>query len=248
MWDDDYERPERYETRRVYVIGGPGLHRAQHYSPQQVGTFSGTEIWQLLVAFGVLTVAFTFLFTDGIFVAMYIPALFIFFLPLALIAVATAFLCHELGHKFLAQKYGYWAEFRYNLMFLLIGVGMAAMFGFLFVGPGAVMIAGNPTRSENGKLSAAGPGINIAFAAIFAAVAFIFHAYWYMIYLALVVGMVNVIIAGFNMMPFWIFDGAKIWRWSPGIYIGMWVPIVLLAIFHFGIYYGLLNIPQLSGI
>lgn len=242
MWDDrtdrryySYERP--YEERRIFGFRGPPQPHFMGYSSQKPGTFSNTEIQHLLVALGILTVAFTFLFTNGIFIAMSYPGLFAFYLPLSFVAVATAFLCHELGHKFLAQKYGYWAEFRYNLQYLLLGLGMAAMFGFLFVGPGAVYIRGNPTRSENGKLSAAGPGINILIAAIFLGIVLLFPFNSYIVFLSLTVGVVNSFLAGFNMIPGWIFDGAKIWRWNIGIYFVMWVFIIILAIFHFGIFY-----------
>jgi len=242
MWDDrhdrrhqGYERP--YEERRVVGFRGPPKQDYMNYSPQRPGRFSNTEIQHLLVALGILTVAFTFLFTDGIFKVMRYPELFVFYLPLSLVAVATGFLCHELGHKFLAQKYGYWAEFRYNLQYLLLGLGMAAMFGFLFVGPGAVYIRGNPTRSENGKLSAAGPGINIVIAAIFLGFVLLFPFNSYLVFLSLIVGIVNSFLAGFNMIPGWIFDGAKIWRWNIGIYLVMWVFIIILAVFHFGIFY-----------
>jgi len=244
MWDDrtdrrhySYERP--YEERRVFGFRGPPKQDYMNYSPQQPGRFSNTEIQHLLVALGILTIAFTFLFTNGIFYAMNYPSDFIYYLPLSFIAVATAFLCHELGHKFLAQKYGYWAEFRYNLQYLLLGLGMAAMFGFLFVGPGAVYIRGNPTTSENGKLSAAGPGINILVGAILLPIAFAIPS---IVDFVFIIAFVNLFIGGFNMIPGWIFDGAKIWRWNVGIYIIMWIFIIGFAVLHYEVRYGGLNI------
>lgn len=243
MRDDDYkwdwreERSLRHEVRRVYLFDP---REPDIYRPRSEGfTFSQTEIQHLAIAYIVLTAAFTFLFTNGIFVAINYPEYFIYYLPLSLIAVGTAFICHELGHKFYAQKFGYWAEFRYDLMWLLMGLGMAALFGFLFVAPGAVYIAGNPTRTENGKISAAGPGINITIAALLVPIAIIFSSFIGFIF---IISIVNLFIAGFNMIPGWIFDGAKIWRWDKGLYVVMWILIVGLAIFYVETAYHLFNL------
>jgi hypothetical protein len=38
------------------------------------------------------------------------------------------------------------------------------------------------------------------------------------------------------MIPGWIFDGAKIWKWDKSIYFGMWVAIIGLVIIYFRFY------------
>jgi Zn-dependent protease len=205
-------------------------------SSGDIGKFSETEIEHLVVALGVLTLAFTFLFTDGVQGAIISPPTFILYLPLAFVAVLTAFLCHELGHKFLAQKYGYWAEFRYNIQYLLLGLVLAALVGLLIAAPGAVYIRGNPTTEENGKLSAAGPGINILVALAFVPVTIIFSSIDIIAAFAFVIAIVNLFIAGFNMIPGWIFDGAKIWAWNKVLYAGMWVAIIALGLFFYGVF------------
>jgi Zn-dependent protease len=205
-------------------------------SSGDVGKFSNTEIQHLIVAIVILTLAFAFLFSNGIGGALAFPMDFLLDLPISLVAVLLAFLCHEMGHKFLAQKYGYWAEFRYNLQYLLLGLVIAAMLGFLIVGPGAVYIRGNPSTEENGKLSAAGPGINILIVAIFTLISFIVIANGTLIWFITIIVIVNLFIAGFNMIPGWIFDGAKIWKWDKSIYFGMWVAIIGLVIIYFRFY------------
>jgi hypothetical protein len=53
----------------------------------------------------------------------------------------SAFLIHELGHKFLAQFYRAWAEFRV-LFYGAVVTAISALpfFPFKFIAPGAVMI------------------------------------------------------------------------------------------------------------
>ena len=78
-------------------------------------------------------------------------------------AVMTGFLLHELAHKWMAQKYGCWAEYRGNRNGLLLALLMGA-FGFLIAAPGAVMVAGHVTPRQHGHIAAVGPLTNIALA------------------------------------------------------------------------------------
>ena len=56
------------------------------------------------------------------------------------LGVSTGFLLHEMAHKFVALRFGYWAEYRANMMGLGLAIVMA-FGGFLFAAPGAVMIS-----------------------------------------------------------------------------------------------------------
>ena len=44
---------------------------------------------------------------------------------------------------------------------LAFGVLLAALLGFLFMAPGAVMVAGVVTRRQNGHIAVAGPLVNL---------------------------------------------------------------------------------------
>ena len=81
-------------------------------------------------------------------------------MPVMLIAVGPAFLLHEIGHKIVAKKYGCWAEFRVDPSGLKFGIALVALTGFLFMAPGAVMVAGLVTRRQNGHIAIAGPAVN----------------------------------------------------------------------------------------
>jgi len=127
----------------------------------------------------------------------------------AVIVFAMAFLFHELAHKFSAQRLGYWAEFRLNQMGLIITL-LSFLSPLKVVAPGAVMIAGVRDWDDYGKISLSGPVTNIAQGIIFMVL------YWLRV--APVLGYIGMIVnsslALFNLIPFGVFDGAKIIKWD----------------------------------
>src|ERR671912_2344003 len=73
----------------------------------------------------------------------------------------SAFLVHELAHKFLAQYYGSWAEFRAQTWGLIITAISALPFmPFKFIAPGAVMV-GLSDRKKFGRVALIGPMTNL---------------------------------------------------------------------------------------
>jgi Zn-dependent protease len=133
----------------------------------------------------------------------------------------SAFLIHEFGHKFLAQMYHSWAEFR----LFLFGAAVTAfsalpILGFKFIAPGAVMVG--PMRENRlGKVAWIGPLTNLAMGAGFAAAYYLAFA----LRLALPVEILavgawfNGWIALFNLIPFMGLDGAKILSWNKIIWV-----------------------------
>ena len=83
-------------------------------------------------------------------------------MPVLLLAVGPAFILHEIGHKIIAKKNGCWAEFRADPKGLQFGIILSFFLGFLFMAPGAVMVAGLVTRRENGHIAVAGPLTNLS--------------------------------------------------------------------------------------
>jgi len=82
-------------------------------------------------------------------------------MPVMFVAIGPAFLLHEIGHKLVAKKNGCWAEFRADPKGLQMGIFLALLLGFLFMAPGAVMVAGLVTRRQNGHIAVAGPLTNL---------------------------------------------------------------------------------------
>ena len=133
--------------------------------------FSRQEIIHILIAMAVLTIAFSFAFVN------YPPLSHIDevigFLPFSFLAIVTAFLCHEIAHKYVGQKFGYWSEFRMYPQGLLFALFLGIVAGIVFAAPGAVQIFGRPSREEMGKIAVAGPSMNLVLGLIFIGIWFI---------------------------------------------------------------------------
>jgi Zn-dependent protease len=199
--------------------------------------FSGTELGQLAAAILALSGAFTVLYirSDP---NSYLsnPRLLAIVFPASLLAVGTGVGLHEVMHKVVAQRYGYWAEFRYNPRGLLFAFVLAAAIGFLYGAPGATWISGPVTREENGRISAAGPATNLVISAVLYAVLLALAlkvspfgvSVWVFILSQIV--LVNAVLAGFNMIPIMPLDGAKVWAWNKAAYAGLAAAAVILIV------------------
>ena len=183
-----------------------------HYYKKQikVGSISTSEaeIRDLIKAWLAISLAFALILSNSI-----LSLDFYFKFILSALTVGTGFLLHELGHKIVAQRYGCFAEFRSFDSMLALAVVMALFTPFVFAAPGAVMIAGKVNKRKNGIISAAGPMVNLALSLIFLALIFLelpklFKEVAYYGF------MITSWLALFNMLPFWQFDGYKIWKWN----------------------------------
>jgi Zn-dependent protease len=133
-----------------------------------------------------------------------------------------------MAHKFTAIKYGFWAEFRKDNIMLVVAVALAALVGVVFAAPGATIIYDTTgrgiSREQNGKISAAGPVVNLLLCIPFAGL---------LIYsgggqslngnIITMIGMigfqVNAMIAAFNMLPVSVLDGKKVLAWNMGVFL-----------------------------
>ena len=187
--------------------------------------FSKTEINHLTLATLAFTLALAFMFSGGILGALSDPSAFLVYGVLALITFTPGFLIHEIAHKIQARKYGCWAEFRASPSGLRFGVLLAAILGIVFMAPGAVMVAGNTTREQFGKVALAGPVSNVVLWCIGLASAVaiggaggiaddvIYYWMW-----------ANGILGALNMLPFGPLDGKKIKTWSDVVF-WIWLTI-----------------------
>ena len=205
------------------------MHKARPIKLGPIKT-SKREVIDIAKGWGALSFAFTLLYSGTYllggrsFFNILTPTFLILFLISALTA-GLGFLLHELAHKFVAQHYGCNAEFRAFDQMLYLAVGLAAVIGWIFAAPGAVMIVGNVTRKENGIISAAGPITNFILAVIFLAISKALPIFAIGVF-------INIWLGLFNMIPFGNFDGKKIWNWQPSVWIGM-VAIGVSLMFFF---------------
>jgi len=176
---------------------------------------SKIELRDISKAWLVLSLAFAFVFSGISFFSGNLQNLFAFdFLRIFLISLFTAglgFLLHELAHKFVAQHYGCVAEFRAFDQMLYLALGLAALVGFIFAAPGAVMISGMITRKENGIISLAGPTMNYLLALLFLGLTFLLPVWTFVFAIGF---QINLWLGLFNLIPFGNFDGLKILNWN----------------------------------
>ena len=234
MWRDPSRGNQTFQTRHV-MSDGWGEPVQINRRPQSKMAFSDYEKEQLRESIGFLTLAFALALSNGLFVVMDDPSILITTLRLAFAAVMTGFLLHELAHKWMAQQYGCWAEYRGNKKGLYFALAMSA-FGFLLAAPGAVMVSGRITDRQNGIIAAVGPLTNIAIA-IVALPIYIFTAGldWPISLLgelARFIIVINLILGGFNMIPVQPLDGSKVIMWSKTAYLGIIAAIFALAMVY----------------
>jgi Zn-dependent protease len=134
------------------------------------------------------------------------------FLISALLIYGLAFILHELAHKFTAQRLGYWAEFRIHQQGIMLTL-LSLISPFKIIAPGAVMIGNIASWDHYGKVSIAGPLTNIGLGIIFFMIA-LMTGNPMLNNLALLGININASLALFNLIPFGVFDGAKIIKWN----------------------------------
>ena len=241
MWRDPSRGNQNVQVRYV-MSDGWGEPVQINRRPDSKMSFSKYEKEQLAESIGILTVAFTLALSNGLSPVMKNPEILINTLPLAFGAVMTGFLLHELAHKWMAQQYGCWAEYRGNRNGLYFALLMSCA-GFLLAAPGAVMVSGRITDRQNGIIAAVGPISNIIIALVAFPIYFFTVGLDYPISLvgelAKFIVIINLILGGFNMIPIQPLDGSKIIVWSKYAYFG-----IIAAIFSITMLYW--NIPPLS--
>ena len=178
------------------------------------------ELRDLTISAFVLALAFGIALSGG-FRAFQQPGILVLVIGMAFVAVSLGFVFHELGHRLIARRFGYFAEYAMWPMGLMVALGFS-LFGFIFAAPGAVMIYPRATawgtaslsRQKVGLISLAGPAINIGLAVVFLVLDFIEPA------LLFTLGArINIWLALFNLIPFGPLDGAKILKWNKGIWL-----------------------------
>lgn len=205
--------------------------------------FSRIELFQLGVAIFALSAALTLLYVTSTLRAQRVPAselplIVTIFFATSLVAVATGVGLHEIAHKAVAQRYGLWAEFRYNPMGLVLAF-VFAMFGFIYGAPGATWISGYVTPERNGRISAAGPGTNVALGSMFLVASAVLTPLVrgptldvgsIALFVVQNAALMNLVLAGFNMIPVMPLDGAKVWTWNKIAYFGIIALVVVIFV------------------
>lgn len=185
------------------------------------------EIIHLVASLLVLTIAFSY------------PSTGMEALAIAAVGVGSGFLLHELAHKFTAQRYGYVADYEASPMGLIMAIGLSVLTNgsFVFAAPGAVMIRGKWTHTEDmysepakefAYISISGAVVNLVLAVLFYTVSLFVTQSGLAFAVLSKSAFINVFLAGFNMIPFGPLDGAKVWRYNPVLWGLVGIPSIIL--------------------
>lgn len=179
--------------------------------------FHQSEIEELGKAWIALIIAFTILFRQVGIIESFIYSIII---------VGLAFILHEIAHKFTAQWYNCWAEFKSNNIMLAVAI-VSSLFGVIIAAPGGVQIRGALSVARAGKISLAGPATNILLSIIFQAVSIIPFLETF----GLMSARINIWLALFNLLPFPGFDGEAVMNWDKTWYFMVLTIAVILGFF-----------------
>lgn len=182
--------------------------------------FSKIELQNLARAWIIISLAFAILFAGLSF-----SREFLIVFAISAFTVGLGFILHELGHKFLAQRYGCWAEFRANNTMLGLAL-IFSFFGFIFAAPGGVVIQGQITKRKHAYIAMMGPIINLVLGIIFGLLAFFVPA----IKPVALPGMtINFWLGLFNSLPFPMFDGHDVYAWNKIVYACLLIAAIILT-------------------
>jgi len=201
-------------------------------------SFSQRELRDLLVAWLALGLAFTFFLERqfrrivfgqfGGLSGAEIASTF----AVSLLTVGVGFLLHELAHKVVAVRFGQIAAFKADYRMLGFAV-LGGLVGFLFAAPGAVVHRGRLTAKQHGLIAVAGPVTNLALAVVFLVPFFLTASMGIGGFLRELTEMglqINLLLAGFNMLPFGPLDGRTVREWSTPVFLAVAVPSILLGV------------------
>jgi Zn-dependent protease len=147
------------------------------------------------------------------------------------VLLTASFLIHEMAHKVIAQIRGLWAEFRLTKWGAVVTL-ISVFTPLRLISPGAVMISGPARPKEIGEISIAGPSTNMTLCVVFLAAAFAplpgaFPTLFYLL------ASFNAFIAVFNLIPFGILDGFKIYSWNKKVWIIAFAASAALTIYTY---------------
>lgn len=201
--------------------------------------FSSTEIRDLTIASILVILVGISIFgsPSGIILAIQRLALYLglglWWLPVGMVAIFLfSFMAHELAHKFVAQSFGAWSEFRMIPTGYILSA-MAILFSVPIFGTGVVYSSGMSNREHIGKTNLAGPLTNFVIAAVlivtamimsvFAPLGFSFLLFQFGIQL-------NAFLGLFNMIPFQPFDGGSIRDWSNRVWVAQVIGLAFMLV------------------
>ena len=166
------------------------------------------ELRDLVISAVLLSVAFGIALSGGFSPSLPDRSDLLRAILMALVGVSLGFVLHEMGHRFLARRFGCHAEYVMWPAGLIIAL-VGSLIGIVFAAPGAVVIYSQRgalgeialTKERLGLISIAGPVMNTSLSLVFLVL------YLVKPYLLFSLGaQVNSWLAVFNLIPLGPFD------------------------------------------
>jgi Zn-dependent protease len=155
------------------------------------------------------------------------------------VVLTLSFFAHEIAHKVTAQKHGLWAEFRLTMWGAALTLVSVLSPVFKIISPGAMMVGSSANSEEMGKVSLAGPAVNITLsAALFGGALFSLIVAPELSAVLLLAAFLNGFMAVFNLIPVGVFDGYKIFSWNKKIWAAAFAVSAVLALVNYLVIYG----------
>lgn len=145
------------------------------------------------------------------------------------IAVIFAFVFHEILHRNVARKFGYYARYQVWPLGLALALALPiiTLGNLVFAAPGAVIIYPKypfsfVNKKDYGIISLSGPLANIILgylAAVLIMITGAFPASSFVLLILRSIRDINLWLATFNLIPFPPLDGSKVFAWNKLIWI-----------------------------
>jgi len=220
-------QPEAYNSYNYsYMFGQQPFKRKRHIY------FSQKEVKHITIAaLLVIGIGFSIGLYGQYFGSFIIDWTWDLMAAFALILTAS-FLTHEIAHKVTAQKTGMWAEFRLTTWGAILTL-VSVFLPFKMISPGAMMIGGSVHSAKDIlKISIAGPVTNIIFASALLGLAIALPPSSFVVMLFFAV-YINAFMAVFNLIPFGILDGFKIFSVDKKVWALAFIPSLILTLFAY---------------
>ncbi|HII98043.1 MAG TPA: PKD domain-containing protein [Methanoregula sp.] len=189
--------------------------------PQFLG-LSSTEL--LVIEGAVIIVALAFLLADRAELTLEMVLIY-------LAVGAVSVVLHDFAHRFFASRHGQDADTRFWGLGTLIMFVTAWLFGNAFAQPYRNLVNRNDDDLRKAGIEmVAGPVVSIILTFVFLAMVTL-GGTW-----AIAGGIgftINLIMAVYSLMPIKTMDGLEIWRWNRGLYLALFVPMVVFYFYVF---------------
>jgi Zn-dependent protease len=142
----------------------------------------------------------------------------------ALAVITLVFVLHEMSHRYLARRYGCFAEYKMWTWGVILAL-LSSFAGVIFAAPGAVYISpyckgkfafrvARLSKKDYGKISLAGPLTNLLVGAVSTILLLV-----YPVRTLSEISQITFSLAFFNLLPFFPLDGSKVFDWDRRVWL-----------------------------